>query len=130
MIIIEKIHALRRLLVVWLIGATLLGGLTVAQTIFGKFGHDPLDVARAWGTFFPWLIPGLVVIVGLMRLRSGEVTSKFMSSFSIWASIAYILMLIGTWAGQSLSERPYHEWVLMSYIWVLPFQSSTCSSSG
>ena len=120
---IDVADAQGRLGMLWLCGAAMIGLLLFVQTVTGKYGGQ---TARAWGWFFPTVIPTLTVIVtswleGRTRKTSKAVdTSVFNLAFGL--SFAYIALVALTLLAQPFSTSPPLEFITSSSLWLGPVQ--------
>lgn len=121
-----------RLTKTWFWGCGLLFALMLGLSIDGKFGGQ---VARAWGLFLPTFIPTLSLIIGAMVAQVRHPTrtatvAKSIVSFSIWLSVAYLVVVAGSILFQPFSQMPPIAFMETSSIWIVPFQALVAAMLG
>lgn len=123
---------LRRLIIVWVSGLSLLAALLLLQTTMNKYGDD---TPAAWSWMFAQVVPTLSLALGaLIAEEKGGLrrrTSPFMARVAVLGSVAFLLVVVFTLLLEPFAQRdkPF-EWLALSTAWLGPLQGALLGALG
>jgi peptidoglycan/LPS O-acetylase OafA/YrhL len=129
--LIEKAQAKKRLAVIWFTGFAFLLTILLAQTVVGVY-EEP---SRAWGWFFPSIMPTLSLVAGVLvadaRGKTVEVqmVDRFLFRVTSSLSLLYLLVVSLSIFGGPLRASP-EELIEMSNLWLGPLQGLIAAVMG
>ena len=123
----------RRLAMVWFVGAGILFLLLVLQSILGRYGDR---VNEAWAWFLPTVLPTLSLIIAVLaseainRQARSRYIDSFMYRLALSLSIAYLIVVSGTFFLKYFSTWSQLELMRISNLWLGPMQGMVAAGIG
>jgi hypothetical protein len=128
-------QSMKRLTVVWFLGAGVVCLIVLLQTLMGHYGDKSRD---AWAWLLPAVLPTLTLIATVWRVETrGTVKSGVVDSFGFWLalglSVTYLSVIALTTLLQPMlaaSPQGYLDIMHGSSFFIGPFQAVVSASLG
>lgn len=125
--------ALKRLAVLWFVGAGLVFVLVFA---LGLTAESKEDMSRLWSWFLPSVMPTVSLIIGVQvsYARAGPAPSgsapSFMYGLAFWLSVTYLALVSFTLLLKPFNVMPWFEYLDASSLWLAPLQMLATGALG